>query len=143
MPQFGHFNTSTAWTRYHESSGLRNARDTDATGVQWKRNRVVSAQNYANQNALTQVIRTVEKLKRRIVGGVGGGGGLNLRGEWDATQSGGAYVTTYSVNDLVVISLGINSGTFVWIGTAPGNSPPWTGSQNWMQLPGSLLGTWM
>jgi hypothetical protein len=74
---------------------------------------------------------------------ISGGGGLNLRGEWDATQSGGAYVTTYSVNDLVVISLGINSGTFVWIGTAPGNSPPWTGAQNWLQLPGGILGQWM
>ena len=73
---------------------------------------------------------------------VGGGGGLNLRGEWDATQSGGVYVTTYSINDVVVISLGINQGSFVWIGTASGNSPPYTGGQNWMQLPGGALGQW-
>ena len=77
------------------------------------------------------------------MGVAGKAGGLNVRGEWDGTQTGAVYATQYSLNDVVVISLGINQGTFVWIGDTPGNSPPYTGGQNWMQLPGGLLGQWM
>ena len=69
--------------------------------------------------------------------------GLKLRGEWDPDGH-------YSLNDVTVISLGINQGTFVYIsptsstGMAGANptTAPYTGGQNWMELPGGALGQW-
>ena len=62
-------------------------------------------------------------------------GGLNLRGEWDPTK-------VYNLNDMVVISMGANQGTFVAMQTNF-NKLPTTGAPNWLQLPGGLLGAWM
>lgn len=64
-----------------------------------------------------------------------GGGGLNLRGEYDPTA-------VYNVSDMVVISTGINQGTFVCLASGVTGTPPYTGGVNWLQLPGGLLGQW-
>lgn len=64
-----------------------------------------------------------------------GGGGLNNRGEYDPTS-------TYALNDLVVISMGINQGTFVCITPIVSGVPPYTGGGDWQQLPGGVLGVW-
>lgn len=64
-----------------------------------------------------------------------GGAGLNNRGEYDPTA-------TYVLNDLVVISMGINQGTFVCITQTVSGVPPYTGGGDWQQLPGGVLGQW-
>jgi len=61
-----------------------------------------------------------------------------IRGEYDPTA-------TYKLGDVVVISLGLNAGTYVCItsiGTT--NQPPYAGNNYWMQLPiGTSSGMWM
>lgn len=66
--QYGGINTDASKVRYHESSPLRDLRDADSTGKQWKRNLRDAAQNYSNQQALSQVTRAVEKIRRRVIG---------------------------------------------------------------------------
>jgi len=69
--------------------------------------------------------------------GGGSGSGLIMRGEYSPTA-------TYQLNDITVISSGINQGTFACIisGGISGIAP-YTGGGNWIQLPGGLLGAWM
>ena len=62
-------------------------------------------------------------------------GSVSIRGEYDPSA-------TYNLNDFVVISMGINQGTFVCINGPVTGVAPYTGGGNWMTLPGGLLGTW-
>jgi len=137
MGQFGHFNTSNAWKKYHESSPMRDLRDPDSTGVQWKRNRTVASQEYANQNAISRIAHTVEKLKRRIIGGSGAAGQLNFVGEYDPTR-------TYSAGQIVIISMGANAGTYAYINAAPSSgNAPYAGGGWWAQFPMGPSGMWL
>lgn len=54
---------------FHEGSGLRSPRDADAVARQWGRNKQVGRQNDAVNRAVTNLQRTVDKIKRRIPGG--------------------------------------------------------------------------
>lgn len=53
--------------RHHESSSMRSERDEDATGKLWKRSDDVARQFYALNNSVSQINRTVEKLRRRVI----------------------------------------------------------------------------
>jgi hypothetical protein len=89
------------------------------------------------QNALSSTNRAVQKLQRRILGMPPSTTtqGMVFRGEYSPTLS-------YSINDTVVISTGLNQGTYVAIGYPPTGTAPYTGGTNWIQLPGGLLGQW-
>lgn len=62
-------------------------------------------------------------------------GSFAIRGEYSPT-------TNYVLNDVTVISYGLNQGTFVCIAATSYGVAPYTGGGNWMQLPGGLLGQW-
>ena len=69
----------------------------------------------------------------------GGGGGvmLQITGEWDPGR-------TYNTNEVAIISMGSNAGTYVYINsTASGGHAPYAGGGWWMQLPGNPMGVWM
>lgn len=124
---------------YGEGSSLRSPLDVGSLNSEWKKNRKASAAAFGLAIAVQKHSRDISKLRRRIIGGGAtlGGAGLNLRGEYDPTA-------TYVLNDMVVISLGINQGTFVCISVSSVTATaPYTGGQNWIQLPGGLLGQWM
>ena len=68
--------------------------------------------------------------------GRGGSGFFTVRGEYDPAA-------TYALYEVVVISTGMNQGTFVCIAEGTTGIAPYTGGGYWMQLPGGLLGQWM
>ena len=74
----------------------------------------------------------------KVKGGRGGSSSsvTNIRGEYDPTA-------TYQANDITVISMGANQGTFACLQNGTSGISPTTGAPNWMQLPGGLLGVWM
>ena len=59
--------------RFHEGSGLRSVRDSDALAVQWKKERTVSGQSADYGNALARIQRELIKLRRRQLGYMQGG----------------------------------------------------------------------
>ena len=61
-----------------------------------------------------------------------------IKGEYNPTA-------LYNLNDICIVSLGANAGTYVRItsNNLP-NQPPWVGNNFWMQLPmGTTTGVWM
>ena len=62
---------------------------------------------------------------------------LSIRGEYDPTQ-------VYNTSDIVIISMGSNSGTyFVTSATPITGIAPYTGAPNWAQFPLGQLGAYM
>lgn len=121
----------------HEHSRLASMRESDSPLKQGiKANRSGSQQD-SDKQAIQALARIVEKLRRRILGGAGSGTSASqFRGEYDPNA-------TYNLNDEVVISAGINQGTFILITSAATTGvPPYTGGGIWMQKPGGLLGQW-
>lgn len=120
----------------HELSALASPREPDALQRQYRRANVVNLQGHSDKQAIEQLARTVEKLRRRILGG---GANQNatgtFRGEYDAAS-------VYNSYDEVVISTGDNQGTFVCLVDGTTGIAPYTGSPNWIQKPGGLLGRW-
>lgn len=123
--------------KFYQGSKLASARDSRNVDKDWQKSKVISNHVNGLTQSVQRVSREVSKMRRRIVGGGNvGGAGLTLRGEYDPAA-------TYSLNDVVVISMGINQGTFVGISNSiPVGTAPYTGGGVWMQLPGSLLGAW-
>lgn len=75
-------------------------------------------------------------LNIRPVKGGGGPSVTSFKGEYDPTA-------TYNLGNITIISLGLNQGTFVCVSSSPiSGISPTTGSPNWVQLPGGLLGQW-
>jgi hypothetical protein len=68
-------------------------------------------------------------------GGIAGVSNLIFRGEYDPTA-------TYSLQNVVIVSMGSNAGTFVCLQTSTGNNP-WAGGGYWCMLPQGQLGVWM
>lgn len=67
-----HFNNPIArekLPKFVESSVQRSPRDSEATGKLWQKTAKTNAQADVDTHALHQLQRTVEKLRRRIVGG--------------------------------------------------------------------------
>lgn len=133
--------------RTHESSPQRSLRDADATGKLWKKGGSWSSQISALTKVQGKQGSDLRKLKRRIVGGgVSASGGLNPRGEYDATGN-----TSYALLDMVVIRAGSNAGAFYAIqpvpsatGTQPSPTLPDTGNLFWICISNSPpLGQWM
>jgi len=56
---------------FHESSRLRSPRDSDDSRKQWIRNKQISTSVESQLQAVNQMIRKVEALRRRILGGAG------------------------------------------------------------------------
>jgi hypothetical protein len=65
----------------------------------------------------------------------GGAAVGNYTGEYDPTRS-------YNPQQICIISMGSNSGTFVCIQASTGNAP-YAGGGYWVQLPMGQLGVWM
>ncbi len=82
-----------------------------------------------------QTTRGTRAHVRNVRPGSTGTDGINPRGEWDPTDN-------YVKNDLVVISMGANQGTYLALQSVTVILPT-TGAPNWLQLPGGLLGQWM
>jgi hypothetical protein len=69
--------------------------------------------------------------------GTTAGGKGKFRGEWSAAVS-------YALQDEVVISTGLNMGTYVYVNAAPSAAnQPWVGGGFWVQKPGGLYSQWM
>ena len=70
----------------------------------------------------------------------GGGGSsptLQITGEWDPGR-------TYKTQEVAIISMGSNAGTYVYINQAASSgNAPYAGGGWWMQLPGNPMGVWM
>ena len=100
--QFNNPIPRTGMPRFHESSSQRSARDSDAIGKGWLKSRTISAQVQQLSNNMSQVQRQLIKLKRRILGGTGGGGGMNLASPraYDKTSS---YEGGDSKRDVVIV----------------------------------------
>lgn len=77
----------------------------------------------------------IPQAKPQAAAASGGSSSINVRGEWDPAAA-------YALFDFVVISMGLNQGTYVAMLTNTGVNPT-TGAPNWLQLPGGLLGQWM
>ena len=83
--------------------------------------------------------RKVEQMRRRILGGSGGGGSgtMEFVGEFDPTR-------IYSLLQICIISAGSNAGTFVFINNTPSSGhAPYAGGGYFVQLPMGTLGAWM
>ena len=65
-------NSNPTLPKPHESSILRSPRDSDDSRKQWKRQATVTDSHRQSIEAVAQLTRTVEKMKRRILGGSGG-----------------------------------------------------------------------
>jgi uncharacterized UPF0160 family protein len=66
-----HFNNPiprTGMPKFAESSSQRSKRDSDSTGVLWKKAAKTTAQESSNTRSLQLLQRTVERLRRRING---------------------------------------------------------------------------
>ena len=71
-------------------------------------------------------------------GGKSGGGSMNnFVGEYDPGR-------TYSAEQIVIISMGANAGTYVYINATPSSGhAPYAGGGFWMQLPMGPSGMWL
>ena len=60
-----------------------------------------------------------------------------FRGEWSPNE-------TYSFSDMVIISMGSNAGTFIYVNSIPsaGKAPYWGGGY-WVQLPSGGGNVWL
>jgi hypothetical protein len=65
--QFGNTILTKPKVRYHESSSMREPRNSDATGKAWLKGNDVSSQFYSLSNSVSRLNQLVEKLRRRIV----------------------------------------------------------------------------
>lgn len=130
-----------------EGSALRPARDPDDVRQQHKRVAAHREQVLSERVAVENLTRKVESIRRRILGGATNpatNAAGTFRGEFDPTA-------VYNLQDITIISLGANQGTFVYINSAASTGstgsnptlPPYTGGGQWAQLPGGLLGQWM
>ena len=134
---------------YNAGSGLRSPLDKDDLTNQHKKTNVVKGSTFNLAVQVQQHSVMINKLRRRIVSppGLGSaGGGLNPRGEYDASGA-----TQYNYLDMVVVRAGSNAGTFYAIqnvpaatGTQPIPTCPDTGNQFWICISNSPpLGQWM
>ena len=116
---------------------MRSVRDSDNNPRIWNRTKSNTEQDVRNGAVIHQIQRQLAGLKRRIVGGAAStpSAGMNFTGEYDPSA-------TYNLNDVAVISLGINQGTFIVIVPTVTGIPPYNGAPNWAQLPGGVLGVW-
>lgn len=124
--------------KFHEGSRQRPQRDADANAQAWKRNRAAVQSNQGLVIAVNRIQKQVATMRRRIVGGGGGSSGtIAFRGEYDPAAS-------YKLLEVVVISLGSSSGTYVCINQAGATGiAPFTGGNTWAQLPQGQLGAWL
>ena len=120
---------------------MRSVRDSDVNARQWLRNKTNGNQLQGLTNQVAKTARDLARLRRVRPGGGGStpaATGMVFKGEFDPTKS-------YSLNDVVVISLGDNSGTWIAIAAAPVSNPvvyPYNGAGIWQQLTFGLLGRW-
>ena len=99
-------------------NALLNGKITDSNG------NVVGVIHYADGNTIWQIPP-------------GGGVNLAITGEYDPNR-------TYSLNQVAIISMGSNAGTYVYINPSPSSgNAPYAGGGFWMQLPMGQLGVWL
>ena len=128
--------TSVPVRAAHESSTMRSNRDSDDAQQLWKKYNALRTQLLSVKQANDTLVRRFEMIRRRILGGAGGAGGTGtFRGEYDPSA-------VYAVQDIVVISLGANQGTFCCVSPVSGVAPYVAGGF-WIQWPGGLLAQWM
>jgi hypothetical protein len=125
----------------HELSGLTSLREPDSVLRQYIRSNKVNNQNSSDSEAIRNLARSVEKIRRRILGGSGGSSSDSLdTGEWDPTRS-------YKAHQRTVIRAGANAGEFLCLIDHTGQNPtmPDTGNLYWLSLSGNapVMGAWM
>lgn len=84
-------------TPSHEGSQFRPTKDSDDVRQQWKRNEVLRKIIGGQNDSINQITRTVEKLRRRILGGSGSASGGGFVEEYDETK-------TYQEGEIVKIT---------------------------------------
>lgn len=120
-----------------EGSRLNTGHEKSDVRQRWKDVVKQTDQTQSDRQLLNALTRKVEMMRRRMLGGGSTQGTtlLSIRGEYDPTA-------TYNPADLVVISTGLNQGTFVAVQIVSGISPT-VGAPNWLQFPAPLLGQWL
>lgn len=120
-------------TPSHEGSPFRPAKDSDDVRQQWKRNEVLRKIIDGQNDSINQITRTVEKLRRRILGGIGGDSGGGYMGEYDKTKAYSAGETFDVTAQQVIAGItviqgfygvppaGIDSVGKTWAGNVPAN----------------------
>ena len=93
----------------HELSALASPREPDALQRQYRRANVVNLQGHSDKQAIDQLARAVEKLRRRILGGSGGS----------------TFVLWQEPNKEIDPTLSVSKG--VWVYISPSNDMVLTG----------------
>jgi hypothetical protein len=129
-------------TLYHESSRLRSHRDSDVVPKIWQKNLRIEQQLYRACQAVEQMQREINRLRRRIgsaeVSPPSQGTGMIFRGIWNSATA--DYV---SQNVVFRTPDGGSAGTYIGLldniptGTAPETGAPW-----WAAFPYPPPGVW-
>ena len=121
-----------------EGSQFRPARDTSDIRAGWKHQVKNRDAAHDQAQAIANLTRMVEKLRRRILGTVAQDpkDGMYYMGEYDPSR-------TYTQQNLTEVSQGDNAGVYVYIYTVPtaGNNP-WDGAPYWAQFPSGTFSVW-
>lgn len=128
------FNTPIARTglpKFHESSGQRSLRDSDAVPRQWQKNQITAGQTASLVENIKYLQQQLNRLRRRAGAGEGGKGMIH-RGEWSATE-------TYEFQN--VVQRGV-LGTFVCFEPPAAGVPPETGAPHWLAMTWPSFGSW-
>lgn len=114
------------------SSPQRIARNSDSAARQWQKSKVDSRQNGANANALANIQRQIDRLRRRGGAAESAPAGMRHRGEWDASS-------TYSSQNVVTRG---NLGEFRATQAVPVGTVPESGAPYWAVWTTSAPGFW-
>lgn len=127
-----------AQPRFNEGSSLRSIRDTDATSRQWIKNDDTSFQAWAVLGVVARLSRTVDQLRRRILGGSGRGtsSGFFYAGVWNSGKSYPAQ------NQVTFTPQGQSAGEYISIIPVPAGISPDTGAPYWHANATPTPGNW-
>jgi len=122
----------------HEGSPQRVARDASDVSQQWKQVSKALDQ-IRNLHAVVETqSQTINKIRRRILGGSGGqASSSQFRGEYSTGES-------YAIGDMVVIRAGVSRGGYICIQANSNQAPqlPDIGNLYWVSLSGNAS-EWM
>jgi hypothetical protein len=121
----------TGLPQFHESSGLRVPRDSDAIPRLWAKNQPATQQLFRTTQAVEQLQRQLNRLRKRGSGGSETSGMVH-RGEW-------VSATQYAEQNVVTRG---NLGEFVVFATPPVGTPPETGAPYWHGWSTEPSGRW-
>lgn len=122
--------------RYHEASGLRSSRDSDALARAWIKERTVGHNNGGTDRQMFYMLQKLARQRRRIVGGGGGiSSGLTFKGEYNNGP--------YQAQNLVAYTpAGGSAGMYIALVNVPAGVLPDTGNPYWFAWPNSPAGMW-